>query len=185
MRQNVLLVALSTLGAAVAQAQNFTIDPNAIPATRRTEWCNAQYETCAKLCNRQLKTNECNDNTLEYDCKCSNGTAPGLEYYIQTMPTFICEQAYSDCIAANTASSRAQDQCKSNIKDNCGTLDPAKVQHGGDSEESTSSAAPSATQSNAQNQATSTSTAGAAAATAFYIGNGVAAIAAGVFAAML
>jgi len=28
--------------------------------------------------------------TLEYDCTCSNGTAPGLEYYIQTMPTVSC-----------------------------------------------------------------------------------------------
>jgi hypothetical protein len=26
-------------------------------------------------------------NTLAYNCTCSNGTAPGLEYYIQTIPT--------------------------------------------------------------------------------------------------
>jgi hypothetical protein len=105
---------------------------------------------------------------------------------------FICEQAYSDCIAANTASSKAQDECKTNIKDKCGTLDPSKAQANTGSGASTSSAAPSSTgapsQTTAANQnapSSSSSRAAAAATNAAYIGNGVAVVAAGVFAALL
>lgn len=108
------------------------------------------------------------------------------------MPQFICDKAFSDCIAANTGSSRAQDECKTNIKSKCGTLDPTKADVGGSSDEassssvapasSTSTDAPAATQSNP----TTTTSKGAAAATnAVLIGNGVAMVAAGVFAALL
>ncbi|KAL2270174.1 hypothetical protein VTJ83DRAFT_2358 [Remersonia thermophila] len=188
MRHNLVLVALSALTVASAQSHNFTIDPNSVKPSDRTNWCNAQYETCRKLCNNGLKTNDCDDTTLAYDCKCSNGTAPGLEYYFNTIPTFICEQAYADCIAANTASSRAQDKCKSDIKEHCGTLDPDKADLGGSADttsSSSSAAAPSATAPAQNAPSSSTSTGAAAAPTAFYLGNGVAMVAAGVFAAML
>ncbi|KAL2175949.1 uncharacterized protein P884DRAFT_204193 [Thermothelomyces heterothallicus CBS 202.75] len=191
MRQNVVLVALSALALANAQdkSQNFTIDPNSVEPSLRADWCAAEYNSCRVLCANNPTANDCDVTTLEYTCTCSNGSAPGLQYYIQTIPTFICEQAYSDCIAANTASSRAQDECKTNIKDKCGTLDPSKAQVSdpSQSESSSSSATQAPTASSSQNAAasTSSSTAGAAATAAGYIGNGAAMIAAGVFAALL
>lgn len=111
----------------------------------------------------------------------------------------MCERAYSDCIAANTSSSRAQDQCKTDIKDKCGRLDPAKVESSSPSEEpsssSSSSGEPAATQAPAEdssgtgsqnsNPSSSTSTGAAAPTNAAYIGNGVAVVAAGLFAALL
>ncbi|KAH6854214.1 hypothetical protein B0I37DRAFT_24278 [Chaetomium sp. MPI-CAGE-AT-0009] len=183
MRQNVLLVALSAATVAIAAERNFTINTSAVEPSVKADWCAAQYNTCRLLCSAGARANDCDTTTLEYKCTCANGTAPGLEYYIQTIPTFVCEQAYSDCIAANTGSSRAQDECKTNIKDQCGTLDPTKAQADTPSEDSTTSAASSATASNAP-ASTSSSTAGAMP-TAAYIGNGVAMVAAGVFAAML
>jgi len=193
MRQNVLLVALSALTVASAQDsnRNFTIDPNEVKPEVRSDWCGAEYNTCRILCANNPTANDCDVNTLNYTCTCSNGSAPGLDYYIQTIPTFICQQAYSDCIAANTASSKAQDECTNNIQKKCGTLDPSKAQVGGGSDDTTSSAGssatPSATGSGSQNApaTTSTSKAGSAPTNAVYIGNGVAMVAAGVFAALL
>lgn len=37
----------------------------------------------------------CKQDTLEFVCTCANGSAPGLEYYTQTMPTV------SDASASN------------------------------------------------------------------------------------
>ena len=62
---------------------------------------------------------------LSYDCKCSdNSSAPGLEYYKQTMPTFICNELFSQCNAQNVGDSRGQDECETEIRDQCGTLTP-------------------------------------------------------------
>ena len=51
------------------------------------------------------------------------------------MPTFICKELFSQCIAENTSSARAQEACKSNIDDLCGTLDTADVETGDDDDE--------------------------------------------------
>ncbi|KAK4035068.1 hypothetical protein C8A01DRAFT_38460 [Parachaetomium inaequale] len=191
MRQNVLLIALSALTLASAQDRNFTVDPKTVDDGVKADWCSAEYNSCRSLCDNALTANKCDPKTLQYTCTCSNGSAPGLQYYIQTIPTFICEQAYSNCIAANTQSSQGQDECKTNIKSQCGTLDPSKAEVNTPSTDSTSSASTSATQapsgSASQNApaSTSTSRAGAAATNAAYIGNGVAMVAAGVFAALL
>lgn len=40
------------------------------------------------------------------------------------MPTFICEELYSQCNVANVGDARAQDECKTNIQDQCGSLTP-------------------------------------------------------------
>ncbi|SPQ18652.1 fb5a936c-9eee-4025-a5ab-dedb53f36f3a [Thermothielavioides terrestris] len=194
MRHAVLLVALSALG--VASAQNFSINPGSVDTSTKTSWCNAEYNSCNLLCGGNLVANLCDVDTLNYNCTCSNGSAPGLQYYTQTIPTFICEQAYADCIAANTGSSRAQDDCKNNIQSKCGTLDPNKVQASSPSSSSAASGA-SATQgasssgsaspsaSAAQSAPSSSTSHGAAPTNAAYIGNGLAVVAAGVFAALL
>ncbi|KAK3902879.1 hypothetical protein C8A05DRAFT_33380, partial [Staphylotrichum tortipilum] len=87
MRQNILLAALSALTVATAQTTNFTINPGAVKPSIRSDWCNAEYNTCGKLCSGNPTANDCDVNTLEYVCTCSNGSAPGLQYYIQSMPT--------------------------------------------------------------------------------------------------
>ncbi|KAL2017706.1 hypothetical protein VTK56DRAFT_1731 [Thermocarpiscus australiensis] len=189
MRKNILLAALSALTFVTAQNQNFTINPGAVDPSTRSDWCNAEYNTCKLLCGGDPTANECDTDTLDYKCTCSNGTAPGLDYYTQTMPTFICEQAYADCIAANTGNARGQDNCTKTIKDHCGTLDPNKAQVGGGSSETTTSS-PSTTATHAASGAShapssATSTAAAAPTNAAHIGNGVALVAAGLFAALL
>jgi hypothetical protein len=84
--------------------------------------------------------------------------------------------------------SRAQGACKTDIQDNCGTLDPADAKASSEPAEDDGGNEPAPTDNdsgNAQNEPSTSTSAGAAAATQAYLGNGVAIVAAGVFAALL
>ncbi|KAL6906781.1 hypothetical protein GGI43DRAFT_239966 [Trichoderma evansii] len=104
---------------------NMTIDPNSVPQQQRAVWCQAQTNTCQLLCDNNADQNDCNQAQLTFDCTCeSNNSAPGLQYYTQTLPTFICQQLFSNCIQANAGNADGQDQCKSNIQKLCATHNP-------------------------------------------------------------
>lgn len=150
--KSAVAVALLAAFAAAQTNDNSTIDAGSVPATTRSQWCNAQQNTCPLLCGGTYKDNDCDVGTLIYKCTCNNGTAPGLMYYQQTLPTFICEQVYQNCIAAGANNAQAQKLCDSNKAANCGTLDPSKY------------TAPASTSSSATQSPTSTG-AGAASAT--------------------
>lgn len=65
---------------------------------------------------------------LSYKCICgSNNSAPALQYYQQTMPTFICTRLFEDCIQQNIGSADGQEDCTNNINDLCGTIPPSKA----------------------------------------------------------
>ncbi|KAK4205264.1 hypothetical protein QBC40DRAFT_344795 [Triangularia verruculosa] len=189
MRQSILFAALSAVAAVVAQNQNFTIDISKVSPSTKSAWCNAQFNSCGALCFGSLKKNDCQASDLTYECVCSNGTAPGLDYYLQTIPTFICNEAFSQCTQERQGGSAAElKKCTTDIRDNCGTLDTADAKPEGsdDSDDKATTTGPSGTQGAAETNAPSTSTSQAAAPTNFaQIGNGVAAVAAGVFAAAL
>ncbi|KAK0751562.1 hypothetical protein B0T18DRAFT_317391 [Schizothecium vesticola] len=190
MRQSSIVVALSAVSVAVAQ--NFTVNPTDVDLTTRTQWCNAEFNTCGILCGGTFNDNSCTPNDLKFTCTCTNGTAPGLEYYIQTMPTFICQKAFEQCTAKNTGDSIAQNKCTTDIRAKCGTLDPSKANipaAGGDEPSPTAAPSPSATggsQAGAGGNAPATTSSTAAGPTMIaQIGNGLAVVAAGVFAAAL
>ncbi|KAK4464176.1 hypothetical protein QBC42DRAFT_52782 [Cladorrhinum samala] len=190
MRHSILLATLSAVTGVVAQSQNFTINPALVPDGTKVDWCSAQFNTCGDLCGGTPTANDCSSSTLSFTCTCRNGTAPGLEYYTGTLPTFICQESYRQCIESNVGDKNAQSKCKTTIQDHCGTLDPSKAEVDSGSSQSTSSSssasAPAPTGSSGPadtNSPSSTSSEGAAP-TAF-IANGVAAVAAGVFAAAL
>lgn len=198
MRQNIIFVALSALTAAVAAQSsnnNLTVPVQSVDENTRNQWCVAQYNTCKILCNKTVKTNSCDFKTLEYECTCSSGDSPDLEKYTQTVPTFMCQTAYSTCITNHADDAMGQDKCKEDIFDKCGTQDPNKAEI-----KTTSSAAPSSTAAKpteTKGAATEETSAPAASSTtasesfaaptnaAAFLGNGVAAVAAGVFAAAL
>jgi hypothetical protein len=167
---------------------NMTIDPNSVTDLEKGQWCRAQYDTCETLCSDNTNSNDCTTSDLSWDCTCaSNNSMPGLEYYTQTMPTFICMELYAQCVAA-TDDSRVQDECTSNIRDKCGEQNPPKSV---DAEEtSTTAEASSSTTTGDSSSATggdvtTTDTEDIAAPT-LMPGNGVAAVAAiGVLAYML
>ncbi|KAK7756495.1 hypothetical protein SLS62_001329 [Diatrype stigma] len=66
-------------------------------------------------------------NTLDYACKCGNGTAPGLQYYTMTMPTYICDESYRLCHGAAGGDAESEKACDEDIKSQCGTLDQSTL----------------------------------------------------------
>ncbi|KKY37202.1 putative pci domain-containing protein [Diaporthe ampelina] len=121
------VIVVSALSALLVSAQNssFTIDPTEVTLSERAQWCSAQSSTCTTLCDSNPQDNSCDVDTLDYTCNCQNGSAPGLQYYTQTIDTFVCQRAFQDCNEANVGNAKGQENCTTSIQDNCGTLDPA------------------------------------------------------------
>ncbi|RDA82833.1 hypothetical protein CP532_0755 [Ophiocordyceps camponoti-leonardi (nom. inval.)] len=186
------------LGAALATAQSpmnysseldMQIDPNSVPAKERAMWCLAQTNTCGQLCENNTSKNSCLQDKLDWECICaSNNSAPGLQYYTQTIPTFKCETLFSQCNSQNVGNADGQQGCINNIQNLCGKAAPPKVSSGGsssggdggDSSDSSSSTAasssstPSASQAGNNNAVTTTRSGGLAPPTKVPAANGVA-----------
>jgi len=195
MRTSFAVLALSAASAVSAQRKVFTaadINVGALSINEKAQWCIAQRNTCLSLCNDSTNNNTCDAPTLQYSCLCSsNGSAPGLEYYQQSLPSYICVQANNDCILANVGNKNGQDNCTTSIKSQCGNLTvQANQASGSTSATSAATQAPSATGgSNAGGTAapsTSTSSAWAVpTANPARYGNAAAVAAIGLFAYML
>ncbi|QPH00149.1 hypothetical protein C2857_003422 [Epichloe festucae Fl1] len=148
---------------------DMVIDPNTVPQTQRgmqaiasvlgatfalsslkqpcnfhpAIWCQGQTNTCGLLCNNNADSNTCSETDLKWKCTCaSNSSMPGIQYYKQTMPFYICAELFSQCITANIGDSRGQDVCSKNINALCAKHDPPKapVSDSGSGDSSTSSA---------------------------------------------
>ncbi|CAN8099536.1 unnamed protein product [Discula destructiva] len=190
MRSVTAAVALSALSMVAAQNSTaFTIVISDVTEANRNAWCIAQENTCIDLCDNNPLGNTCDYTTLNYYCTCQNGTEPGLQYYVNTVDTFVCQEAYSECNLANVGNAKGQSNCTTTIQDNCGTLDPADYSAGGSA--TTSAAASGATGSSSTATAASSSaaaatssTAGAAPTQLQQIGTGAAAAALGLVAFM-
>ncbi|KAH6604751.1 hypothetical protein Trco_006458 [Trichoderma cornu-damae] len=170
MRSSVIFVAIA---AAAVSAQvptyqsslNMTIDPGSVAQQQRAVWCQAQTNTCQVLCDNNADQNDCNQATLKYDCTCaSNHSAPGLQYYTQTLPTFICQQLYATCIQNNAGNQDGQDDCKNNIQKLCATTNPPTLAEISSLDQST--AAPKTTSAPATTQDATTTSPHAASSTA-------------------
>ncbi|KAH7326589.1 hypothetical protein B0I35DRAFT_139273 [Stachybotrys elegans] len=173
------------------------IDPNSITAGDRARFCRGQQNGCRGLCG-STASNSCDRDTLDYECTCSsNNSAPGLQYYANTMPTLICQELFGQCNQANIGNADNQEACLNNIFAECdpATLlevpDPTNSDDDESTETTTSSAPPAtSTTSGADDSAeddveTSTSD-GFAAPTLSPVGNGAAVAAAlGVLAYMI
>lgn len=194
------LLVLATATSAFAQtvgnyssSYDMTINPGSVSEDTREEWCQAQYNTCRTLCNQNTNSNNCDSDNLQWTCTCaSNNSRPGLEYYQQTMPSFICKELFGQC-QASTDDSQIQGECADNINEKCGELPPPSVSQ--IAEEDSPSSTPEAESSTStttsgrseatSNDVTTTSSKDIAAPT-LVPGNGVAAVAAiGVLAYML
>ncbi|KAG5746237.1 hypothetical protein H9Q69_008369 [Fusarium xylarioides] len=134
MRSSFALLAMAVSAiSAQTTVQNYkssldmTIDPNSVDLATRSSWCGAQQNTCDALCKDDTNDNKCTENDLKWECTCSsNSSTPGLQYYTQTMPTFICEELFSQCISQNTGSQSGQRECTSKIEDKCAKQSPPK-----------------------------------------------------------
>lgn len=137
-------------------------------------------------------------DTLVYACSCrSNNSAPGLQYYTQTMPTFICNELFGQCNKQKVRDAQGQQACIQNIRNRCGTVNPPKSpvksdSNAGESDKGNTSASSSSTptaggssgnaspsqSSDGSNAVTTSSSRGVAAPTMVQAGHGAAAAAA-------
>ncbi|TAQ87903.1 hypothetical protein B7494_g3774 [Chlorociboria aeruginascens] len=188
----VVAVALLASFTAAATSANSTIDPNSVDLSTRSSWCQGEISTCGILCSGDIDgaNNICDPNTLNFTCLCAaNDSTPGLQYYKQSMPTFICEQIYQNCIVAGENDAAAQKLCTTAEQTNCGQLDPTNFTAAVVSSSSSSSASATATPTESASQTsastTASTTAGSSAANAVMLGReyGVGVIAAGIAAA--
>lgn len=119
----------------------FNIAP--IPQQRRFQWCLAQQNNCPLICGGTTDTNTCEQIDLTYSCICSNGTVPDVSAYQDTIPFYICEETYRQCIEANPNDAQGQDGCVNNQQ--CGTLNATTVESSSDSSPASSSSSASMT----------------------------------------
>ncbi|KAI6365178.1 hypothetical protein MCOR25_005472 [Pyricularia grisea] len=161
-----------------------------VTLSQKAEWCRGETIVCDKLCGSPSqipKTNDCSSDTLAYSCICQNGTAPGLQYYQNSLPSFICEETFKQCEAARAGDARGQEDCKTGVKSKCGTLSADSVTSGGSNggtTTTTSSSTPSATQGGSSQGGATSSTQPGSAATQLpqFIGMAAAAAVMGAFA---
>ncbi|PMD49008.1 hypothetical protein L207DRAFT_560533 [Hyaloscypha variabilis F] len=130
-QSTLVLIALSTsLVISIAAGQKTpNFDPGTIDDATREDWCEDELNTCTTLCSLATNINTCNSTSLDYTCTCaSNDSAPGLEYYRNTMPTFICEENFNLCSVAasnQSDSTAAQEACAVTEQSDCGHTDPS------------------------------------------------------------
>ncbi|CAG8040186.1 unnamed protein product [Penicillium olsonii] len=108
-------------------------------------WCSAQRNTCPEIC-KGTKLNSCDPATLKFSCVCSDDSTPDVSEYIQTVPFYVCQDAYGQCIRSHPDDAEGQRACKKAM--NCGTKNA--------SESSTTSSSASASASTTLAVSTST-----------------------------
>lgn len=139
------VIATALFVTARGQAQ-YTIDPDSVPLSTRTSWCQSQVASCPLLClqlsgdSSTTEADDCDPNTLTYDCICGNGLSPNSSEYSQTLPFYICQEYGNQCVAACNGSTTCQNDCR--VDNPCGAQDPTRV-----NTTTTSSAAASSTAS--------------------------------------
>ncbi|KAJ5088238.1 hypothetical protein N7456_011854 [Penicillium angulare] len=101
-------------------------------------WCQGQRNQCPAICNEGTKQNSCDPSTLKFSCVCNDGTTPDVSPFLQTVPFYVCEANYGQCIDAHPNDAMGQEACKKAAK--CGTKNATSS-----ASSTSSSAAPSHT----------------------------------------
>ncbi|KAH8658477.1 hypothetical protein BX600DRAFT_66032 [Xylariales sp. PMI_506] len=113
--------AIALVASSVLVSADFTIDPNSVPLSTRSEWCTSEISVCDTLCGSAATSNTCDATALTYTCTCSDGSTPAVDQYINTLPWFICEAAYSQCVESAGNDAAAQSNCTNTISAKCPT----------------------------------------------------------------
>ncbi|KAJ5092132.1 hypothetical protein NUU61_007002 [Penicillium alfredii] len=84
-----------------------------------SSWCTGQRNVCPKVCQSGTKLNSCDPTTLKFECVCEDGSKPDVSPYMQSVPFYVCEAAFGQCISAHPDDADGQSTCKKNS--HCGT----------------------------------------------------------------
>lgn len=120
---------------------------------------------------------------LTYTCVCGNGTAPDVTSFANTLPFFICQQTYIQCIANHPNDDAAQQVCTRNQQ--CGSRNAtAEAIAATSSAETTASSTTSSGSASGTGSATSSETAASTSSGSAAVHN-VAELSTGAFAILL
>lgn len=64
-------------------------------------------------------------STLKFGCVCSDGSIPDVTPYSQTVPFFVCQETYVQCIASHPNDAEGQRACKKAA--DCGSKNASAV----------------------------------------------------------
>ncbi|KAJ5180463.1 hypothetical protein N7492_003673 [Penicillium capsulatum] len=121
------IVILSTL-AVSALGNNTTGSSYSFPAgfdigqvktSELNSWCQGQRNVCPHLCESGTKQNNCDSSTLKFSCVCQDDSTPDVSDYIQTVPFYVCQATFGQCIAAHPDDADGQENCKK--QSHCGS----------------------------------------------------------------
>ncbi|KIW42054.1 hypothetical protein, variant [Exophiala oligosperma] len=183
------VAATSTASQVMPPAATASFNPAGISSTDAFNWCHAQLNTCPLICGGSASLNQCDDTTFTYSCVCANGTVPDCTAFTQTLPYFICQESYIQCINNNPNDAQAQSVCKQN--EQCGTRNAtaevlsASSAAASSAAASTSSAAPSSTASASKSGSATAASASASATESHNAAAGMSRVTTGAFAAVL
>jgi len=111
-----------------AQVQYF-VEPDSVDQAQRDKWCLDQKTSCPLIClqlpgvtDRSPEANECDPDALTYECVCSNGVAPNVTEFSQTLPFFICQEWGNQCVATCGTNNDCSHDCRANHP--CGAQNP-------------------------------------------------------------
>ncbi|KAK6344186.1 hypothetical protein TWF696_007828 [Orbilia brochopaga] len=126
---SVTAVALTGLLGFASSQTYYNVNPDDIDQGTKNTWCSDQVAACVNLCNDQSgvdpSKNECDTDTLQFSCICSDNTTPNATQYSQTIPYFLCTYQVQNCVD-NCGSSYPQcaQQCRTGKT--CGASDPKR-----------------------------------------------------------
>ncbi|KAK4987254.1 hypothetical protein LTR50_004766 [Elasticomyces elasticus] len=126
-----ITLALVPLLGSLANAQQYSINPDSVSQSTRNYWCTSQQTQCPLIClqtpgnSAATNANTCDPVGLTYNCICSNGIAPNASEYSQTLPYFICTEWGNQCVAACGQNNGCASNCRSNHP--CGAQNPTRV----------------------------------------------------------
>ncbi|KAJ5782793.1 hypothetical protein N7457_004567 [Penicillium paradoxum] len=83
-----------------------------VEAGERSAWCSAQRNTCPDICQKGTKLNSCDPNTLIFSCVCSDDSTPDVSPYKQTVPFYVCQANFGQCINSHPNDAEGQRACK-------------------------------------------------------------------------
>ncbi|KAK0109866.1 hypothetical protein ONS95_002537 [Cadophora gregata] len=119
----VILIGMLLSGFVDTQA-SAQLDTNSVDPSVRIDWCRSQSSACDTLCSSVTNSNDCNSETLTYECQCKNYGTPDLTTYRGTMPTLICLQLFANCKKDAGTSLLKIGKCSTDYYVHCGTKLP-------------------------------------------------------------
>ncbi|KKK24119.1 hypothetical protein ARAM_003339 [Aspergillus rambellii] len=132
-------------------------DVSEISANTKASWCLGELNSCPELCGGSAQVNHCDSSTLDFTCTCSNGSTADVALYQQTIPFYVCQANYGQCIARS--STQEEDAtCKEGLSE-CGTLNASSVSTSTSSSSTTTTTTTATQTSTATDSASTTTTA--------------------------